>query len=84
MGRRPLSRLETLAAAERDLVAWATVSLTVVDSTTADDGTDSFSVAVIPHTAAVTTLGRRRPGDGVNLEVDVTAKYVERLLTWKA
>ena len=44
----------------------------------------SFSVAVIPHTAEVTTLGRRQPGDGVNLEVDVTAKYVERLLTWKA
>jgi riboflavin synthase len=55
------------------------VSLTVVDA-----DPDSFSVAIIPHTAAVTTLGRRRPGDGVNLEVDVTAKYVERLLTWKA
>ena len=55
------------------------VSLTVVDA-----GQDDFSVAVIPHTSAVTTLGHRRPGDGVNLEVDVTAKYVERLLTWKA
>ncbi len=55
------------------------VSLTVVDA-----GDDEFSVAVIPHTAEVTTLGRRQPGDGVNLEVDVTAKYVERLLTWKA
>jgi riboflavin synthase len=55
------------------------VSLTVVDA-----GTDSFSVAVIPHTAEVTTLGRRQAGDGVNLEVDVTAKYVERLLTWKS
>jgi riboflavin synthase len=50
------------------------VSLTVVDPT--DDG---FSVAVIPHTAEVTTLGRRQPGDRVNLEVDVIAKYVERL-----
>jgi riboflavin synthase len=55
------------------------VSLTVVEA-----GRDDFSVAVIPHTAAVTTLGHRQPGDGVNLEVDVTAKYVERLLTWKA
>ncbi len=54
------------------------VSLTVVDAL--DDG---FTVAVIPHTAEVTTLGARRPGDLVNLEVDVTAKYVERLLTWK-
>ena len=54
------------------------VSLTVVD--VLDDG---FTVAVIPHTADVTTLGRRSPGDAVNLEVDVTVKYVERLLTWK-
>ena len=38
-----------------------------------------FGVAVIPHTAAVTTLGRRRPGDRVNLEVDLLAKYVEKL-----
>ncbi len=54
------------------------VSLTVVD--VLDDG---FTVAVIPHTAAVTTLGHKGPGDPVNLEVDVTVKYVERLLTWK-
>jgi riboflavin synthase len=54
------------------------ISLTVVD---AHD--DRFGVAVIPHTAEVTTLGTRGPGDRVNLEVDVTAKYVERLLAWK-
>ncbi len=54
------------------------VSLTVVD--VLDDG---FTVAVIPHTLEVTTLGHKGPGDLVNLEVDVTAKYVERLLTWK-
>jgi riboflavin synthase len=53
------------------------VSLTVVD--VLDDG---FTVAVIPHTAAVTTLGAKGPGDQVNLEVDVTVQYVERLLTW--
>jgi riboflavin synthase len=51
------------------------VSLTVVD--VLDDG---FTVAVIPHTAEVTTLGAKGPGDRVNLEVDVMAKYVERLL----
>ena len=51
------------------------VSLTVVEALP-----DGFTVAVIPHTAAVTTLGRRAPGDRVNLEVDVTAKYVERLV----
>ena len=50
-------------------------SLTVVD--VLDDG---FTVAVIPHTAEVTTLGVKGPGDRVNLEVDIVAKYVERLL----
>ncbi|MHB1534234.1 MAG: riboflavin synthase [Acidimicrobiales bacterium] len=50
-------------------------SLTVVK--VLDDG---FTVAVIPHTAVVTTLGRKGPGERVNLEVDVVAKYVERLL----
>ncbi|MEM1334446.1 MAG: riboflavin synthase [Actinomycetota bacterium] len=53
------------------------ISLTVVDAL--DDG---FTVAIIPHTAEVTTLGHKGTGDPVNLEVDVTAKYVERLLTW--
>jgi riboflavin synthase len=50
-------------------------SLTVVK--VLDDG---FTVAVIPHTAAITTLGQRQPGDRVNLEVDLVAKYIERLL----
>jgi len=50
-------------------------SLTVVDLF--DDG---FSVAVIPHTAEVTTLGHKGPGATVNLEVDLVAKYIERLL----
>ena len=54
------------------------ISLTVVEA-----GDDSFTVAVIPHTMDVTTLGHKGPGDLVNLEVDVTAKYVERLLSWK-
>lgn len=41
---------------------------------------DGFTVALIPHTAEVTTLGHKGPGDRVNLEVDVIAKYTERLL----
>lgn len=52
------------------------VSLTIVQPL--DDG---FTVAIIPHTADVTTLGAKQPGDLVNLEVDVMAKYVERLVS---
>ncbi|MFH9466695.1 riboflavin synthase [Streptomyces clavifer] len=51
------------------------VSLTVVDA-----GTDHFTISLIPTTLALTTLGIKGPGDPVNLEVDVIAKYVERLL----
>jgi riboflavin synthase len=54
------------------------VSLTVVE---VDDDAGTFSVSLIPETLARTTLGTRRPGDAVNLEVDVIAKYVERMLT---
>jgi riboflavin synthase len=51
------------------------VSLTVVEARE-----DGFTVSLIPETLARTTLGRRQPGDRVNLEVDVLAKHVEKLL----
>jgi riboflavin synthase len=51
------------------------VSLTVVEA-----GEDRFTVSLIPETLARTTLGHRQPGDRVNLEVDVLAKHVEKLL----
>jgi riboflavin synthase len=51
------------------------VSLTVVDA-----GPDYFTISLIPTTLALTTLGLKQAGDPVNLEVDVIAKYVERLL----
>jgi riboflavin synthase len=44
------------------------------------DGPDWIEVSLIPETLARTTLGRRQPGETVNLEVDMIAKYVERLL----
>jgi riboflavin synthase len=49
------------------------ISLTLVD---VED--DRFSVALIPHTLAVTTMGKLAVGDDVNLETDLLAKYVER------
>jgi riboflavin synthase len=62
------------------------VSLTVVDVVDAPAGKDDeqgpwFSVSLIPTTLELTTLGRKQVGDPVNLEVDVVAKYVERLVT---
>jgi riboflavin synthase len=55
------------------------VSLTVNRVDDARDGCE-FSINIIPHTAAVTTLKRLRAGDRVNLEIDTIARYVERML----
>lgn len=54
------------------------ISLTVVEVSES-----SFSVSIIPHTAAETTLGFKVPGDKVNLETDIIGKYVERMLLGK-
>lgn len=51
------------------------ISLTIVDCQR-----EEFSVVVIPHTAAKTTLGKKKVGDQVNLEVDLLAKYIEKFL----
>ena len=69
------------AALSRYLVEKGSVAVDGCSLTVAHVDGDTFSVAIVPHTAQVTTLGRRRPGDRVNLEVDVVAKYVERLVT---
>jgi riboflavin synthase len=60
---------------EKGSLTVAGVSLTVAELTD-----DAVAVALIPHTLEVTTLGKAQPGDPVNLEADVLAKYVERLL----
>jgi riboflavin synthase len=59
---------------EKGSITVGGVSLTVA---ALDDA--GFAVALVPHTLAATTLGAAKPGDAVNLEVDVLAKYVERL-----
>lgn len=55
------------------------VSLTVNDVTDQPDGSCHFALNIIPHTAEVTTLGALRPGDAVNLEIDVLARYLQRM-----
>ncbi|TWT50385.1 Riboflavin synthase [Rubripirellula amarantea] len=64
--------------ASKGSIAIDGISLTVVDV-----DQDSFTVALIPHTLDVTTLGQCRVGDAVNLESDVLAKYVERSLSMR-
>lgn len=69
---------------EKGSIAVDGVSLTVSAVSAADDPGPWFEVSLIPTTLRETTLGARTPGDTVNLEVDVIAKYVERLLGSRA
>ncbi|MFD3655925.1 riboflavin synthase [Streptomyces sp. NPDC058620] len=73
--RISLPRDLTRYVVEKGSITVDGVSLTVVEA-----GPDYFTISLIPTTLALTTLGLKQPGDPVNLEVDVIAKYVERLL----
>ncbi len=64
----------------RYVVAKGSITIDGVSLTVVDVYNDGLTVAVIPHTSEVTTLGYKGPGDRVNLEVDIMAKHIERLL----
>lgn len=68
----------------RYLVPRGSVTVDGVSLTVVEVGTDSFTVSLIPETLSRTTLGLKQPGDPVNLEVDVIAKYVEKMLRERA
>ncbi len=77
----PDLRVRVPAGLLRYLVEKGSVTVDGVSLTVVQPLDDGFTVAIIPHTADVTTLGAKQPGDLVNIEVDVMAKYVERLVT---
>ncbi len=64
----------------RQLASKGSIAVDGVSLTLVDVERERFSVQLIPHTVAVTTLGRRAVGDRVNLETDLLAKYVQKLL----
>ncbi|MDP9393168.1 MAG: riboflavin synthase [Actinomycetota bacterium] len=75
-----LVRIGLPAAVARYVVEKGSVTVDGVSLTVAAVDEESFTVSLIPTTLARTTLGTKAPGEPVNLEVDVVAKYVERLL----
>jgi riboflavin synthase len=88
-GREPAEQWETVrfglpAQVARYVVEKGSITVDGVSLTVAEVGEDWFSVGLIPTTLKLTTLGHKSVGDPVNLEVDVIAKYVERLLGHRA
>lgn len=83
--RHPQGEWEFLAfeiepAWTRLLVSKGSIAVDGVSLTLVDVWPDAFSAMLIPHTLAVTTLGLIRPGDRVNIEVDILAKHIDKLL----
>ncbi len=77
---RPASiELDKLADAE-DVIKKGSIAIDGISLTVADVDKKGFSIAMIPHTAKLTTLGFKSAGDSINLETDLIGKYVERLL----
>jgi len=73
-------RIALPAALARYVVEKGSITVDGVSLTVVDAGAEYFTVSLIPTTLAMTTLGTKQTGDPVNLEVDVIAKYVERML----
>lgn len=89
ISRTPGDRWETVhftlpPALARYLVPQGSITVDGVSLTVASLDEESFSVSLIPTTLELTTLGVRQPGERVNLEVDVLAKYVERMLATRS
>ena len=73
-------RLELPSDMARYVVHKGSITVDGISLTVAAVGEDWFEVSLIPTTLGLTTLGHKGPGDPVNLEVDITAKYIEKLL----
>ncbi|MGW4102818.1 riboflavin synthase [Streptomyces sp. NPDC004976] len=85
LGREPsenweIVRISLPADLSRYVVEKGSITVDGISLTVVDAADDHFTVSLIPTTLALTTLGRKQPGDTVNLEVDIIAKYVERML----
>jgi riboflavin synthase len=86
VSRKPSEHWEVVeislpAELERYLVPKGSITVDGISLTVVEVGADSFTVSLIPETLARTTLGFKQPGDVVNLEVDVIAKYVEKMVS---
>jgi riboflavin synthase len=85
VGREPAEQWELVrfsfpADLGRYVVEKGSITVDGVSLTVAEASDDTFAVGLIPTTLKLTTLGHKQPGDPVNLEVDVIAKYVEKLI----
>lgn len=80
-GEFELIRFSCASEWTRQMVPKGSICVDGISLTLVDVMNDGFSAMLIPHTLSVTTLGQKKPGDAVNLETDLLAKYVQKQLT---
>lgn len=78
-----LIKIEAPTTVTRFLIERGSIAVDGISLTVMDYGAGFVTVSIIPHTAKVTTLGFKGPGDRVNLEADLIGKYVEKFITEK-
>lgn len=83
VGKFILFTFATPTGLDRYIIEKGSITIDGISLTVNSCDKTSFSVSIIPHTLAVTTLGGLVPGDNVNIEVDLIGKYVEKLLSYK-
>ena len=80
LGNAILITITLPSSLARYIIKKGSVAVDGVSLTINDCGSDSFDVSIIPHTAKLTTIGFKKPGDPVNIETDMIGKYVERFM----
>jgi riboflavin synthase len=83
LGNAILITITVSSLLARYMIKKGSVAVDGVSLTINECGSDSFDVSVIPHTAKLTTIGFKKPGDPVNIETDMIGKYVERFMAGK-
>lgn len=84
VGNAVLIRISVPPALGRYMIRKGSVAVDGISLTINDCGDAFFDVSIIPHTAMLTTIGFKKPGDPVNIETDMIGKYVERFVRGKA
>jgi riboflavin synthase len=79
-GNAVLIAIGVPSALTRYMIRKGSVAVDGISLTINECGEDFFEVSVIPHTAGITTIGLKKPGDRVNIETDMIGKYIERLM----
>lgn len=83
LGNAVIVTISVPAELSRYMIKKGSVAVDGISLTINELGTDSFELSIIPHTAKITSIGFKKPGENVNIETDIIGKYIERFMGGK-